>query len=58
METRSRSQLTGAWRNVRTESQYPGKKKYSVSECSTFLKINKSREKIPLRLTLVYRIHG
>ena len=50
---RSRSQLKSPWRYVRTESQYPGnKKRHSVCECSTFLKINKSKEQFPLPLTL------
>ena len=46
-------QLKGAWPNVRT-----GNKKAAISEFSTFLKINKSREQFLERLTLFYPIYG
>ena len=49
MEPRSSK---AAWRNVLMESQYPEIKNASISKCSTFLKINKSREQLHLRLAV------
>ena len=52
MESRSRSQLKGASPNVRMEPKWPGKNNATISEFSTFLKLNKSRDQFLLRLTL------
>ena len=58
MESRSRSQLEALGLTcVRSQSSREINNA-TISEFSTFLKINKSREQFLLRLTLFYPIYG
>ena len=51
--------LKGAWSNVGVRSSSTREiKNATISEFSTFLKINKSKKKFLLRLSLFYPIYG